>query len=400
MHREVCGSFDDRDMSRRKRLAILTGGGDVPGLNAVIKSFVSAATEANAEIIGLRRGWEALVQIIPERTADNSRWVVPLDESNTRTIDRTGGTILHTTRLNPARATQDQVPPHLRPTITPGEQRYDLTAHVLAAIEYLEIDQLVAIGGDGTLTFARRLDSEGVPVIAIPKTIDNDVFGTDYCVGFSTAITRSVAFINDLRTSAGSHERVLVVELFGRHSGETCLFTSFLAGADRTVLAEVPFEFDRLYELIQEDRSNNPSGYAVLTVSEGARSVDGSVVEERQPDAAGHRRLGGIGGAISEEFERRSRDRVIYQRIAYLMRSGAPDSLDQLVARAFGQMAADLALQDRSSLMVSLVDGQYAAVPVQITGQGQKRVDVERLYDAVAYRPKRSSVIGRPMFYP
>jgi 6-phosphofructokinase 1 len=380
-----------------KRVGILTGGGDVPGLNAAIKAFVWRLQDENHEIVGLRRGWASLLHIVPDDSVDNSAWITPLDKKNTRAIDRFGGTILHTSRVNPSIAKPEQVPPHLRGTPDQGGL-YDLTDAAMRVIEYMKLDALVALGGDGTLSFARRLCEEGVPILAIPKTMDNDVYGTDYCLGFSTAVTRSVLFINDLRTGAGSHERFLVVELFGRNSGETCLLAAYLAGADRAVIAEVPFDRDRLYDMLVRDKHDNPSNYAVVAVSEGAKMVGGTVVESGDPDAFGNRKLGGIGGILSDYLENRSQDKVIYQRLAYLMRSGAPDSLDQLVANNFGSLAADLFRRGDRGKMVAVSGGRYASVPIEITGEAKKRVDVERFYDADAYRPKVADVMGMPMF--
>jgi 6-phosphofructokinase len=383
-----------------KRIGILTGGGDVPGLNAAIKSLVYRFDDAGHEIIGLRRGWSSLLNIIPDPSADNSAWVMPLNRLNTRAIDRSGGTILHTSRINPSIIKPEHVPQHLASSVgTPDARgRYDLTPAALRVIDFLDLDAIVALGGDGTLTFARRLHQEGVPLIAIPKTMDNDVYGTDYCLGFSTAVTRSVMFINDLRTSAGSHERFLVVELFGRYSGETCLLSSYLASVDRAVIAEVPFEFEKLYCLLERDKSENPSNYAVVAISEGATVVGGGMIESGDPDAYGNRKLGGIGGVLSDFLEKRTCEKVIYQRLAYLMRSGAPDSLDQLVANNFGSLAADLLRRGEVGKMVAVADGRYTAVPVEISGETKKRVDVERFYDASAYRPKVAEVMGMPMF--
>ena len=383
-----------------KRIGILTGGGDVPGLNAAIKSFVYRLDDDDHEIIGLRRGWASLLNIAPDRDADNSAWIMPLKRRNTRAIDRSGGTVLHTSRVNPSITKPEQVPSHLAAEKGQPDARgrYDLTAAVLRVIEFLELDGLVALGGDGTLNFARRLHREGVPLIAIPKTMDNDVYGTDYCLGFSTAVTRSVMFINDLRTSAGSHERFLVVELFGRYSGETCLLSSYLAGVDRAVIAEVPFDCEKLYCLLDRDKRENPSNYAVVAISEGACVVGGSMIESGTPDAFGNRKLGGIGGVLSDFLEKRTREKVIYQRLAYLMRSGAPDSLDQLVANNFGGLAADLLRRGQSGKMVAVVDGRYTSVPVTIGEEMKKRVDVQRFYDAEAYRPKVADVMGMPMF--
>jgi len=383
-----------------KRIGILTGGGDVPGLNAAIKSFVWRMLDEDCEILGLRRGWTALINIIPDPAADNSEWILPLTRANTRAIDRTGGTMLHTSRINPEILKEEHIPPHLQDQKgKPDERgRYDLTEATLQVIEFLNLDYLVALGGDGTLTFARRLHEERVPMIAIPKTMDNDVFGTDYCLGFSTAVTRSVMFINDLRTSAGSHERFLVVELFGRNSGETCLLASYLAGVDRAVIAEVPFDMEELYQMLCRDKLDNPSNYAVVAVSEGARTTSGVTIETGDPDSAGQRKLGGIGGMFAEYLEKRGRDKVIYQRLAYLMRSGAPDSLDLIVAKNYGALAADMVRRQQPGCMVAVVDGRYTAVPLGVTGQAKKRVDVTRFYDASEYRPKVAEVMGMPMF--
>jgi 6-phosphofructokinase len=383
-----------------KRIGILTGGGDVPGLNAAIKAFVWRMLDEPCEIIGLRRGWASLVNIVPDAGADNSAWMLPLTRVLTRAIDRTGGTVLHTSRVNPAITRREHVPPHLEASLgAPDERgRYDLTAAALRTIEFLGLDALVALGGDGTLNFARRLNEEGVPIVVMPKTMDNDVFGTDYCLGFSTAVTRSVTFINDLRTSAGSHERFLVVELFGRNSGETCLLASYLGGVDRAIIAEVPFDPELLHEMLARDKADNPSNYAVVAISEGARTTEGLRVESGEADVAGQRKLGGIGGLLAEFLEKKARDKVIYQRLAYLMRSGAPDSLDLIVAKNFGSLAADLLRRGESGQMVAVVGGRYTAVPLSVTGRGQKRVDVDRFYDATEYRPKVAEVMGTPMF--
>jgi 6-phosphofructokinase 1 len=383
-----------------KRIAILTGGGDVPGLNAAIKSFVWRLSDAGHEIVGLRRGWAALLNIVPDPRVDNSAWMMTLNRSNTRAIDRTGGTVLHTSRVNPEITKPEHIPEHLQSSKPAADEhgRYDLTDAALRAIEFLGVDVLVALGGDGTLTFARRLHEKGVPLVAIPKTMDNDVFGTDYCLGFSTAVTRSVTFINDLRTGAGSHERYLVVELFGRYSGETCLLASYLSGVDRAVVAEVPFDPDRLIAMLARDKQENPSNYAIVAISEGAKIVGGAMVETGEADAFGNRKLGGIGGVLSEYLERHGRDKVIYQRLAYLMRSGAPDSLDMLVANNFGSLAADLVRHSEHGKLAAVADGRYAAVPIAITGEGKKRVDVDRYYDVENYRPKVANVMGMPMF--
>jgi 6-phosphofructokinase len=371
-----------------KRVGILTGGGDVPGLNAAIQQFVWRMEEEGYEVVGLRRGWAALLNVKPYHDADNSSWLMPLTRASTRTIDRSGGTVLHSSRINPAMTAPDAVPEHLREHVhkTLPNGRLDLTDAVLEVLHYLHLDTLVAIGGDGTLSFARRLHLEGVKMVGLPKTMDNDVHGTEYCIGFSTAITRSVSFINDLRTVAGSHERFLVVELFGRYSGETCLLSSYLAGTDRALIAEVPFDTQRVVEMLARDKHDNPSNYAVCTVSEGAFPQGGHPFETGEADAVGNRELGNTG------------DRVIYQRLGYLMRSGPPDSLDRLVARNFAALAADLILAGKTGRLVSIQGGRYTTEPLGVVGEGRKLVDVDRFYDRERYRPSFVGVMGLPMF--
>jgi 6-phosphofructokinase 1 len=379
------------------RLAVLTGGGDVPGLNPCIKAFVTRVHAAGHEIVGVRRGWAGLLECDLGDTASVSANVQRLDPSIVRTIDRTGGTTLHTSRTNPGNVRADEVPSFLRDRVQ-GDGPFDLTDHVLRVVENLEIDALVPIGGDDTLSYALRLHDEGVPVIAIPKTMDNDVHGTDYCIGFSTAVTRGVQFIHNLRTSAGSHERIAVIELFGRYSGETSLITAYLAGVDRAVISEVPFDPDRLAGLLLEDKQSNPSRYAMVTVSEGATAASGELVLSGDEDAYGHRKLGGVGLLLGELLKERTGGDIIYQQLAYLMRSGSPDSLDLMVATNYAVIAADLALEGVSGRMVSLRNGSYTTVPISATREGVKRVDVDELYDSDEYRPKVRHVLGKPMF--
>jgi 6-phosphofructokinase 1 len=378
------------------RLGVLTGGGDVPGLNPCIKAFVYRVTAAGHEVVGIRRGWAGLLNYDAGDPAA-AEHVLKLDPAYVRTIDRTGGTVLHTSRTNPGRVSSDRVPALLQDQAK-GEGPYDFTGHVLGVIEELGIDALVPIGGDDTLSYALRLHDEGVPVIAIPKTMDNDVHGTDYCIGFSTAVTRGVQFIHNLRTSAGSHERLAVVELFGRYSGETSLVTAYLAGVDRAVISEVPFDPDRLSELLVADKRSNPSRYAMVTISEGATVASGELMVSGAADAYGHRKLGGIGQLLGEALHERTGEDIIYQQLAYLMRSGSPDSLDLMVAMNFAVMAADLALERESGRMVSLRNGTYTTVPITATREGVKRVDVDELYDSEQYRPKVRHVLGKPMF--
>ncbi len=379
------------------RIAILTGGGDVPGLNPSIKAAVNRIGDAGGEVIGFRRGWAGLLNCDPSDSASVEHNTMPLDAAAVRTIDRTGGTFLHTSRTNPARVADDEVPEFLRGSVE-GAGPHDLTGHVLEVVEALGVDALIPIGGDDTLSYALRMHQEGVPVVAIPKTMDNDVHGTDYCIGFSTAITRGVEFIHNLRTSTGSHERIAVVELFGRYSGETSLITAYLAGVDRALISEVPFDIDRLAELVMQDKTENPSNYAMITISEGATIEGGDLHLSGEADAYGHRKLGGIGATTGELLKQKTGQGIILQEVAYLMRSGRPDSLDLMVGTNYAVMAADLAMEGSSGRMVALRSGSYTNVPISETGQGVKRVDVDELYDVDAYRPKVRHVGGKPMF--
>ena len=379
------------------RIGILTGGGDVPGLNACIKAVVNRVVDSGNEVVGIRRGWGGLLEADPDDPLSLEDSFVALDRARVRTVDRTGGTFLHTSRTNPSNVRRGEVPDFLSDGIE-GEGPFDFTEHVKGVLENQKIDVLVPIGGDDTLSYAMRMHEEGVPVIAIPKTMDNDVHGTDYCIGFSTAVTRGVEFINNLRTSAGSHERIAVVELFGRYSGETSLITAYLAGVDRAVISEVPVEIDRLAEMLMADKTNNPSNYAMMTISEGAKIEGGDMVLSGEEDAYGHRKLGGIGQECAEMLKARTGGRMILQQLGYLMRSGSPDSLDLMVATNYAVMAADLALEGSSGRMVALRGGTYSNVPISVTKDGVKRVDVTELYDAEEYRPKVRHVAGKPMF--
>jgi len=382
------------------RIGILTGGGDVPGLNPCIKAAVQRAMDEGMEVVGIRRGWAGLLEFNPDDPDSFERCVVPLNRHNTRTVDRTGGTFLHTSRTNPGRVKAAAVPDFLVDPQAQGDEsaHFDFTPHVLRVIEKLGIDMMMPIGGDDTLSYAVRLYQEGVPVIAIPKTMDNDVFGTDYCIGFSTAVTRSVEFIHQLRTSAGSHERIAIVELFGRNCGETSLLASYLAGVDRALISEVHFDPERLAELIMEDKRSNPSNYAMITISEGAQMVGGKIIEYGQADAFGHKKLGGIGLATGDALRKLTGQDILYQQVSYLMRSGAPDSLDLMVGVNYANMAVGLAARRTFNRLVALRSGAYTSVPIQTIGQGLKRVDVEEFYDAERYLPKVRQVEGKPMF--
>ncbi len=379
------------------RIAVLTGGGDVPGLNPAIKAIVNRAIDNGNEVVGLRRGWMSLVQFNPDDET-SSKWVTPLNKDVVRRVDRSGGTFLHTSRTNPGSVKTDEVPQFLRDQIKAPDKLQDLTPHVLKVIEKLKIDCLIPIGGDDTLSYGERLSREGMRVIGIPKTMDNDVYGTDYCIGFSTAVTRSVEFIHALRTSAGSHERIAVVELFGRNSGETSLIAAYLAGVDRALISEVPFDIEKLAKLLVEDKRDNPSNYAMLTVSEGAHPIEGKVMESGQADAYGHRKLGGVGQQVGDALKELTGQNIIYQQIAYLMRSGAPDSLDLMVAANFAHVAMGLIERGESGRLVCLQRGLYSDVPISTLTQGKKRVNVAELYDVDCYRPRIRHVLGMPMF--
>jgi 6-phosphofructokinase len=382
-----------------KRIGVLTGGGDVPGLNPCIKTIVYRAIDEGYDVVGIRKGWEGLLYCNPEDPQSLAEYILPLDKQRVRTIDRTGGTFLHTSRTNPGKVRASEVPPFLKDKTHPDDKGpFDFTPHVLQVLDKLSVGTLVPIGGDDTLSYAERLHREGVHIAAIPKTMDNDVYGTDYCIGFSTAITRSVEFIHQLRTSAGSHERIAVVELFGRNSGETCLLASYLAGVDRSVISEVHFDPEKLGTFLLEDKEHNPSNYAMVTISEGAQMTGGKIIEYGQADAFGHKKLGGIGAITGEALKKITGEDILYQQISYLMRSGAPDSLDLMVAVNYANMAIKLITRGASNRMVALRNGTYTSIPIATIMQGIKRVDVEELYDAENYLPKVRHVEGKPMF--
>ncbi|MEX2562727.1 MAG: 6-phosphofructokinase [Nitriliruptoraceae bacterium] len=379
------------------RIGILTGGGDVPGLNPCIKAIVDRVVGDGHEVVGIRRGWLGLLEYERDDPASAERCLQPLNRAIVRTIDRSGGTFLHTSRANPAKIKTHEIPRFLKERAG-TEGPHDFTPHVTSVIDHLELDALIAIGGDDTLAYALRLHEEGVPVIGIPKTMDNDVHGTDYCIGFSTAVTRSVEFIHQLRTSTGSHERLAVIELFGRYSGETSLVSAYLASVDRAIISEVPFDPERLAAFLMEDKRRNPSSYAMCTISEGATVIGGDLYSIGDSSGYGHRTLGGIGQVTSELLKELTGQQIITQPLGYLMRSGQPDSLDLMVATNFAVMAADLAASTTRGKMVALRSGTYSSVPITEVGEGAKRVDVESLYDVENYQPKVRQVTGKPMF--
>jgi ATP-dependent phosphofructokinase / diphosphate-dependent phosphofructokinase len=380
------------------RIGILTGGGDVPGLNPCIKALVYRAIDEGHEVIGIRRGWYGVLNYNPELSLkDNAINAIPLDKQTVRTVDRSGGTFLHTSRTNPSKVKAKDLPAHLKDRLTDGD-RFDMTHHALKVVEALGLDVLVPIGGDDTQSYSERLHSEGVKVIAIPKTMDNDVFGTDYCIGFSTAVSRSEQLITNMRSSVGSHERIAVIELFGRNSGETSLMAAYLSSVDRALISEVPFDSDKLAALIMQDKRSNPSNYAMLTISEGAMIMGGSIVESGEADPYGHKKLGGIGQITTDILKRQTGQEVIYQSIGYMMRSGAPDSVDLMVGFNFANLALDLIGKQIYGRMLAVKNGLYTHIPLSMVTQGIKRVNVDEFYDIERYRPNIKNLEGKPLF--
>ena len=388
-----------------RRIGILTGGGDVPGLNSVIKSVVYNATEIGCEVIGIRRGWEGLTHMRRAEASNpdarpDSDYIRRLDRTNTRTIDRTGGTMLHTSRTNPAKMRSSRLPAHLTADDVAkyqiAEDTYDLTPIVLENIEYLGLDYLITIGGDDTLSYSKVLDRLGVPLIAIPKTMDNDVQGTEYCIGFSSAVTRAKELINRQRTSLGSHERIGVFRIFGRESGFTALYTAYVTSA-RCVIPEAPFDIERLIDVVMEDKRLNPSRYAFVIASEGAIWRGGSVGEFGEADAYGHRRKADIGFALAEQIKARTGEEAVNSELTYDLRSGEADSLDTMVAITFANIAVDL-IRDGgiTGRLIAIVDGKYAHVPIPEPGNPRK-VDVASMYDLDRFRPQYHNRVGRPL---
>ena len=381
------------------RIGILTGGGDVPGLNSIIKSVVYRSLEIGWETLGIRRGWMGLTHLSPAGVAD-AEFVLPLDRDNTRRIDRTGGTMLHTSRTNPGRMKRESLPEGLDPTRLAGlqadEGRYDLTPVVLDNIERLGLTHLVAIGGDDTLGYADRLAHEGVPLVAIPKTMDNDVQGTEYCVGFSTAVTRAKELINRQRTTLGSHERIGVFRIFGRNSGYSAWYAAYVTSS-RCVIPEAPFDLELLATLLADDRAANPSRYALVIASEGAAWAGSSLQEYGEPDAYGHRRPLDIGSALAEELGRRIGVETVHSDLTYDLRSGDPDALDQMVATTFANVAVDLLSAGIHGRMVAIRDGKYAHAPLPDSALGPRHIDVPTMYSTDRLRPLYSERLGMPL---
>jgi 6-phosphofructokinase len=386
-------------MNRVRRIGILTGGGDVPGLNPVIKSVVYKATETGFEVLGIRRGWQGLTHMRRglEIDAENIR---RLDRLNTSGIDRIGGTMLHTSRVNPRKMKKNHLPSHISEDalrhLKSGESAWDFTPVVLANLESLGIDELIVIGGDDTLSFAYVLDHAGIHVTGIPKTMDNDVRGTEYCIGFSTAITRAKELITRQRTTLESHERIGVFRIFGRDSGFTALYTAYVTST-RCVIPECSFDLERLVELLYEDRKNNPSRYSLVIASEGAVWKGHSTDEYGEADAYGHRKKADIGQALSGEIRRLSGVESISSDLTYDLRSGAPDSLDEMVSTTFANVAMDLIRDGIHGRMVAIQEGKYAHIPIPDPKLGAVHVDVKKLYNVERFRPHYSNKLGMPL---
>ncbi|MDI6696392.1 MAG: 6-phosphofructokinase [Anaerolineales bacterium] len=385
-------------------IGILTGGGDVPGLNPAIRAVTIRALREGYQVIGIRRGWAGITHLIRDPKADNSENYQILDEETVRRAGRTGGTFLHTSRTNPMKMSKADVPEHLKDKY--NEERNDLIPEVLKNLDFLGIDYLIPIGGDDTLSVGVRLYREGFKVIAIPKTMDNDVPGTDYCIGFSTCVTRTIQLANSLRTSAGSHERFLVLEVFGRYAGFTAMLPTMAGAADRCVIPEYKFNMDRLTELLVYDRNRNPSKYSVLLISEGAMFEGGEMVfADQTTDAFGHAKLGGIGDLVSQELKVRSAKfnngrtiNVINQKLGYMVRGGDPDAIDSIVPMAYGNLALDLILKGVHGRLVVLRNGRYDNMPIDVVTSTKKVVNVQKYYNTERLRPYFHSFEMNPLF--
>jgi len=393
------------DTNKKKGvIGILTGGGDVPGLNPAIRAVTIRARREGYQVIGIRRGWAGMVDIVRDKNTDNSNNFQVLTEDIVNKAGRTGGTFLHTSRTNPSRVRQDRVPEHLREKY--NQSANDVTEEVLKNIDFLGLDYLIPIGGDDTLSYGVRLYKEGVKIVAIPKTMDNDVPGTDYCIGFSTCVTRTIEMANGLRTVAGSHERLMVLEVFGRYAGFTAMLPTMAGASHRCVIPEYKFNIERLAELLMSDRKLNPSHYSVVLVSEGAMFEGGEMVfQDQTTDAFGHAKLGGIGDLVSERLKEMTAKHnngifvdTVNQKLGYLVRCGDPDSIDSIVPMAYGNLALDLILKNIHGRLVVLKNGRYDNIPVDIVTSTKKNVNVERFYNTDRLRPKFESFEMTPLF--
>lgn len=385
-------------------IGILTGGGDVPGLNPAIRAVTIRAIREGYQVIGLRRGWAGIMEVIRDPEADNSENYEILTENIVNKKGRTGGTFLHTSRTRPSNVAKKEVPEHLKDKYT--EELNDLTEEVIKNLDYLGIDYLIPIGGDDTLSYAVELYQEGVKIVGIPKTMDNDVPGTDYCIGFSTCVTRTIDMTHNLRTTAGSHERFLVLEVFGRYAGFTAMLPTMAGAANRCVIPEYKFEIERLAELLVHDRFQNPSRYSIVLVSEGAMFKGGEMVfEDSTTDAYGHKKLGGIGDLVSAELKSLSAKYnqgkeidIVNQKLGYLVRGGNPDAIDSIVPMAYGNLALDLILEGVHGRLVVLKNGRYDNVPIEVIISRNKEVDVEKYYNTDRLRPHYKKFAMKPLF--
>lgn len=392
-------------MTDKGTIGILTGGGDVPGLNPAIRAVTFRALREGYRVLGIRRGWAGLVDTVPDKDADNSDCVQVLTQEIVNRAGRTGGTFIHTSRTRPSHLPRGVVPAHLRDRYT--EEINDVTDAVLKNLEFLGIDYLVPIGGDDTLSYAQRLHEQGVRIVGIPKTMDNDVPGTDYCIGFSTCVTRTIELTHKLRTTAGSHERLLVIEVFGRYAGFTAMLPTMAGAADRCVIPEHAFDIDHLTQLLVEDRNRNPSKYAVVLISEGAvmRHETEMSYESQEKDQYGHKKLGGVGDKVAAALKERSasynkgnRINIVNQRLGYLVRCGDPDAIDSVVPMAYGNLALDLVLSNRCGRLISLRHGRYDDVPIDVVTGRKKVVDVQKYYNTERMRPIYKTLHGLPLF--
>lgn len=387
-----------------KRIGILTGGGDVPGLNCAIKTAVYRATEFGAEVIGIRRGWEGLTHVNLEDPASRSRYILPLDRLNTRAVDRTGGTFLHSSRTNPSK--MKKLPPVLEGQDFPKKEStkkgvtsmtYDVSRAVLRNIETLGLDYLIPIGGDDTLSYAAELDRQGMKVISIPKTMDNDVRNTEYCIGFSTAVTRAGDAIERQRSTVGSHERIGVFRVFGRDAGYTALYSAFVTSI-RCCIPEYKVNLERLIELLVEDKQKSPSSYSMVVLSEGAEWEGYAVREYGEPDAFGHRKKMSVAEDLSSEIQARAKNETVVSDLTYELRSGSPDTVDRIVGTTFGSMAVDAIQEGQHGLMTAIVNGCYTLSPIPDPKLGPRKVDVATMYDTARYRPTYNHKVGLPFF--
>ncbi len=395
----------DEPKNKRGTIAILTGGGDVPGLNPAIRAITLRALHEGFKVIGLRRGWAGITELIPDKDADNSDHYMVLNEEIVNKAGRTGGTFLHTSRTRPSHVTKNNVPDHLKDTYS--NEVNDLTPEVIKNIDFLGIDYLIPIGGDDTLSYAVRLYAEGVKVVGIPKTMDNDVAGTEYCIGFSTCVTRTIQICNTLRTSAGSHERILVMEVFGRYSGFTAMLPTIAGAANRCIIPEHKFDIEKLTGLLVEDRNKNPSKYSVALISEGAMLAGDEHMTYRslEKDAYGHAKLGGIGDYVSARIRELSptynggrQINVINQQLGYLVRGGDPDAIDSIVPMAYGNLALDIIMKGIHGRLVVLRNGRYDNAPIDVVTSTSKKIDVKRFYNIDRYRPSYKSFEFQPLF--